>query len=71
MKTRYVMIIIVLILGAVGFGLLVCLSQLAEYPRLENAVRSAGIFVALTATVVALLTLLLAKVIENEKENRI
>ena len=54
MKTRYLMIIIVLILVAVGFELLVCFSQLGEYPHLENAVRSAGIFVALTAAVVAL-----------------
>jgi hypothetical protein len=54
MKMRYLMIIIVLILAAVGFELLVCFSQLGEYPRLENAVGSAGIFVALTAAVVAL-----------------
>jgi len=51
---RYLMIIIVLILVAVGFEVLVCFSQLGEYPRLENAVRSAGISVALTAAGVAL-----------------
>ena len=54
MKTRYLMIIIVLILVAVEFELLVCFSQLGEYPHLENAAPSAGIFVALTAAVVAL-----------------
>jgi len=54
MKTRYLMIIIVLILVAVGFELLVSFSQLGEYPHLENAVPSAGIFVGLTAAVVAL-----------------
>jgi len=54
MKTKYLIIVIFLILVAVGFELLVLFSPLGEFSRLEKAIQSAGIFVALLAAVIAL-----------------
>lgn len=54
MKTKYLVIIGVLIIVAVVFELLVFFSPLGEYFRLENAIQSAGIFVALLVAVIAL-----------------
>jgi hypothetical protein len=54
MKTKYLVIIGVLILVAVGFELIVFFSLLGEYSRLENAIQSSGVFVALLAAVIAL-----------------
>jgi hypothetical protein len=54
MKTKYLILIGVLILVAGGFETLVFFSPLGEYARLENAIQSAGIFVALLAAVMAL-----------------
>ena len=54
MKTKYQVIIGFLILVAVGFELIVFYSPLGEYSRLENAIQSAGVFVALLAAVIAL-----------------
>lgn len=54
MKARYLITIIVLISVALGFGVLLFYSPLGEHPRLEKAIQSAGIFVALLAAVIAL-----------------
>ncbi len=54
MKTKYKLMILVLILGAVVFLYLVLTSPLGEYSRLEKVIQSVGIFVALLTAVIAL-----------------
>lgn len=56
MKMIYLIFIVVLILVAVGFELLVIFLPLGGYSRLEKAIQSAGIFVALLAAIIALST---------------
>lgn len=54
MKIRYLIIIIILILAAVSFEILLFYSPLGQHSRLEKAIQSVGIFVALLAAVIAL-----------------
>jgi hypothetical protein len=54
MKARYWILMLILILVAVAFGILLFCSSVGQHPRIENAIQSAGIFVALLAAVIAL-----------------
>ncbi len=54
MKIKYLIIIIILILTAVGFEILLFCSPLGQNPRLEKAIQSVGIFTALLAAIIAL-----------------
>ncbi len=56
MKPRYLIFLIVLGLFALVFEAVILRSGLGGDPRLENAIQSAGIFVALVAAVIALST---------------
>jgi len=53
-KIRSLIIIIILILAAVSFEILLLYSPLGQHSRLEKAIQSVGIFVALLAAVIAL-----------------
>ena len=54
MKTKYLIIIIILILTAVAFEILIFYSPIGQNPRLEKAIQSVGIFTALLAAIIAL-----------------
>ena len=54
MKTRYIIVMVVLIILSIGFELSLFFSPLGRHPILANAIQAAGIFVALVAAVVAL-----------------
>ncbi len=56
MKTKYLILMILLILALVGFERIILFSPLGEHPRLEKAIQSAGLFIALIAAVIALST---------------
>ncbi len=54
MKAKYLIFIVILLLGAAAFEIVLFCSSVGQHPRLENGIQSAGIFVALLAAVIAL-----------------
>jgi len=54
MKAKYLILIVILFLGAAAFEIVLFCSSVGQHPRLENGIQSAGIFVALLAALIAL-----------------